>query len=75
MEGRGVLRSHQKVIVDSGEGEITSGGFSPTLGVSIALARVPTTSATEAKVDMRGKEVDVRIVRPPFVRKGKKVFV
>lgn len=75
MEGRGVLRNHQKVIVDSGEGEITSGGFSPTLGVSIALARVPAKSATEAKVDMRGKEVDVRIVRPPFVRKGKKVFI
>ncbi len=74
LETRGVLRGHQTVIVDSGEGEITSGSFSPTLGLSIALARIPATSATEAKVVMRGKEVGVRIVRPPFVRKGKKVF-
>ncbi len=38
---RGVLRSHQKVVTAAGEGEITSGTFSPTLQTSIAMARVP----------------------------------
>ena len=40
LEDRGVLRNHQRVVVEGvGEGEITSGGFSPTIGRSIALAR------------------------------------
>ena len=42
LEDRGVLRSHQKVVVTSvGEGEITSGTFSPTLRALDRLARVP----------------------------------
>jgi len=72
LEDRGVLRSHQRVIVDGvGEGETTSGGFSPTLERSIALARVPAGDYTRAKVDIRGKLLDVRLVQPPFVRLGK----
>lgn len=75
LESRGVLRGHQKVLVDGhGEGEITSGSFSPTLGFSVALARVPAGTSDSAKVEMRGKAVDVRVVRPPFVRNGKQVF-
>lgn len=74
MESRGVLRGHQKVVTDAGEGEITSGTFSPTLGYSIALARVPAATGTTAQVDIRGKLNDVKVVRPPFVRNGKKVF-
>jgi len=75
LEQRGILRGHQKVIVEGlGEGEITSGSFSPTLNVSIALARVPAGTGAEAMVDMRGKQVPVKVVRPPFVRHGKKVF-
>src|SRR4029077_13222675 len=35
----GVLRAHQTVHTDHGDGEITSGTFSPTLNQSIALAR------------------------------------
>lgn len=75
LEARGVLRSHQKVCVN-GEvvGEITSGSFSPTLGYSIALARVSKSLKHACQVDMRGKQVDVDIVKPPFVRFGKKVF-
>jgi len=39
LEDRGVLRNHQHVIVEGvGDGEITSGGFSPTMDRSIALA-------------------------------------
>ena len=72
LEGRGVLRNHQRVVVDgAGEGEITSGGFSPTLGRSIALARLPAGDYDRAQVDVRGKLLDVRIVAPPFVRNGK----
>jgi len=72
---KGVLRGHQKVIVDgAGEGEITSGTFSPTLDYSIALARVPAATGATAKVDLRGKLVDVKVVKPPFVRNGKQIF-
>lgn len=74
MEGKGVLRAHQKVITNSGEGEITSGTFSPTLGVSIALARVPAGSEGAAEVEIRNKRQPVRIVKAPFVRNGKQVY-
>ena len=72
LEDRGVLRNHQRVIVDGvGEGEITSGGFSPTIERSIALARVPAGDYDRAQVDVRGKLLNVRIVQTPFVRNGK----
>jgi aminomethyltransferase len=72
LEGRGVLRSHQKVLVpEAGEGEITSGTFSPTLERSIALARVPAAAGSSVQVDIRGKLHEARIVRPPFARHGK----
>lgn len=75
MESRGVLRGHQKVIVDGvGEGEVTSGTFSPTLGYSIAMARVPAATGEQAEVEVRGKRMPVRVIRPSFVRNGKKVF-
>ena len=75
LEERAVLRGHQKVIVDGvGEGEITSGTFSPTLGYSIALARVPRVTGSSAKVEIRGKLLDVRVVKPSFVRNGQSVI-
>lgn len=71
LEDRGVLRNHQRVVVDGhGEGEITSGGFSPTIGRSIALARLPAGDYSSAQVDVRGKMLNVRIVDTPFVRNG-----
>jgi len=71
LEDRGVLRNHMKVVVDGvGDGEITSGGFSPTIGRSIALARVPAGDYNRAQVDVRGKLLNVRIVKTPFVRNG-----
>ncbi len=74
-EQRGVLRHGQRVVLDGfGEGVITSGSFSPTLGYSIAMARVPAPIQGIAQVDMRGKMVDVRVVKPSFVRHGRKVF-
>jgi aminomethyltransferase len=71
LEGKGVLRGHQKIVVDGvGEGMITSGGFSPTIERSIALARVPAGDYKNAQVDIRGKLLDVRLVKTPFVRNG-----
>lgn len=73
LDGKGVMRAHQKVITASGAGEITSGGFAPTLNCSIALARVPLAAAesTAAEVEIRSQRVGARVVKPPFVRHGK----
>jgi aminomethyltransferase len=71
LEDRGVLRGHQKVITPAGEGEITSGTFSPTMEKSIALARVPRATGDRVQVDVRGKLLNARVVKAPFVRNGK----
>lgn len=72
LEDKGVLRSHQRVLLENGqEGMTTSGGFAPTLGLSIALARVPVTIGEHCKVDIRGKLLNARVVKPRFVSKGK----
>ncbi|MNN62062.1 Aminomethyltransferase [compost metagenome] len=70
MDEKGVLRHGQKVLTANGEGEILSGTFSPTLGKAIAFARVPAGEASDVRVDIRGKEVPVRVVKFPFVRDG-----
>ncbi len=74
MAGRGVLRHGQPVITAEGAGIITSGVFSPTLGCGIALARVPRAARGMAEVEIRGRREPVKIVRPPFVRNGKRVY-
>ncbi|RRN58926.1 glycine cleavage system aminomethyltransferase GcvT [Pseudoxanthomonas sp. SGNA-20] len=71
MDERGVLRHGQKVLAAGGEGEILSGTFSPTLGKAIALARIPAGEPGQVRVDIRGREVPVRVVKFPFVREGK----
>jgi len=68
---RGVLRSHQKVHAAAGEGDVTSGSFSPTLERSIGLVRLPAAAAGTVQVDIRGKLLPARIVSPPFVRNGR----
>jgi aminomethyltransferase len=71
LEERGVLRAHQKVLAAAaGEGEITSGTYSPTLERSIALARVPARTGGRVQVEIRGKLLGARVVKPPFVRAG-----
>lgn len=72
LEGKGVLRNHQKLLVDDKEvGEITSGGFSPTMNKSIAFARIQAGDYEQLSVDIRGKHLPVIEVKPPFVRNGK----
>ncbi|HEY1461022.1 MAG TPA: glycine cleavage system aminomethyltransferase GcvT [Casimicrobiaceae bacterium] len=73
LDKSGVLRAHQRVHTAHGEGEITSGTFSPTLGASIALARVPgsVTVGDAVQVEIRDRRVPARVVKPPFVRNGK----
>ena len=74
LQGRGVLRAHYRVFCDKHlVGEITSGAFSPTLGHSIALARVSKWSG-ECTVEIRGIHHTVEVVKPPFVRNGKQVY-
>ena len=74
MAGKGVLRARYPVFSNGAlVGEITSGAFSPTLGKSIALARVSATSSNMT-VEIRGKMQAVACVNPPFVRNGKKVY-
>jgi len=75
LEERGVLRAHQKVVAAlAGEGEITSGTYSPTLERSIALARVPSATAGQVQVEVRGKLLPARVVKPPFVRAGRSLI-
>jgi aminomethyltransferase len=74
MDDKGVLRHGQKVLTDAGEGEILSGTFSPTIGKAIAFARIPAAAAAHGgnvRVDIRGREVPVRVVKFPFVREGR----
>ena len=70
MDEKGVLRHGQKVLTAHGKGEILSGTFSPTLGKAIAFARVPAGDLADVRVDIRGREVPVRVVKFPFVRDG-----
>lgn len=72
---KGVLRGHQKVITNHGDGEITSGTFSPTLQQSIALARLPLgiQIGDEVEVDIRGKQLKAKVTKPVFARNGKAV--
>ena len=76
LEEKGVLRTGLKVMTSEGEGIITSGTFSPTLGHSIAMARVPRSVklGDTVEVEMRKKSVSVQVIKPSFVRNGKKVF-
>lgn len=73
LEDKGILRHGQRVVTAAGEGEILSGTFAPTLGTSIAFARIPGAATDDIGVDIRGRVVPARIVKYPFVRDGKAV--
>jgi len=71
LDDKGVLRHGQKVLTAHGEGEILSGSFAPTLEKAVAFARIPAGEPGDVRVDIRGREVPVRVVKYPFVRDGK----
>ncbi|MCL2873241.1 MAG: glycine cleavage system aminomethyltransferase GcvT [Betaproteobacteria bacterium] len=73
LDSGGVLRAHQTVHTDHGDGEITSGTFSPTLSRAIALARVPSAvqEGDTVVVAVRDKQLKARVVKPPFAKQGK----
>ena len=73
LQDKGVLRAHQIVKSAKGQGEITSGTFSPSLQKSIALAKLPINSEVGdvVQVVIRDKELNAIVVKAPFVRHGK----
>ncbi len=74
IEGKGIMRAGQRVIIEGHpDGIITSGTFSPTLGQSIALARVPIETGLEVTVDIRGKLFPAKVGKPRFVKHGKPI--
>ncbi len=75
MKDKGVLRSGMQVQDAQGRhGVITSGTFAPTLGHAIALARLPLPLPKQVQVDLRGRRVELAVVKPPFVRHGQVCF-
>ena len=76
LNAAGVLRAHQIIHTSKGQGEITSGSYSPTLGMSIALARIPQGVAIgdTVQAEVRGKQLDCRVVKIPFVRNGQSLI-
>lgn len=71
MDAKGVLRHGQHLLSAAGDGEILSGTFSPTLGLAIAMGRIPAGEPGTVTADIRGRAVPLRVVRMPFVRDGK----
>jgi aminomethyltransferase len=72
LRDKGVLRTHQTISIEGGGlGEIISGTFSPTLGGSIAFARLPAGEYEHVTVTIRNKQLPAQVVKPPFVRHGK----
>ena len=73
LQDKGVLRAHQIVKSTKGQGEVTSGTFSPSLQKSIALAKLPINSEVGdvVQVVIRDKELNAIVVKAPFVRHGK----
>jgi len=73
LEDKGVLRGQQEVITEFGNGVVTSGSFSPTLGFSIAFARIPVEANGYCHVNIRNKKLSAKIVKTQFVRNGKAI--
>jgi aminomethyltransferase len=76
LRDKGVLRSHQGLRSTHGAGEVTSGSFSPTLGLSIALARLPlgVKPGEFVEVEIRGRWLRAEVVKCPFVRMGRSLL-
>ncbi len=70
---RGIMRPHCAILNAGSEaGSLASGGYSPTLGVSIGMGFVPPALAavgTPLTVDVRGKPLAVQVVPRPFYKR------
>ncbi|MCU1673148.1 MAG: aminomethyltransferase [Frankiales bacterium] len=67
---RGIPRAHMTVTRDGQPiGEVTSGTFSPTrkVGIGLALLDPSVAEGDELALDVRGRTMAVRVVKPPFV--------
>jgi aminomethyltransferase len=73
---RGVMRQGCPILQDGGRvGVVTSGTFSPTLGISIGMGFVPpelSAEGTRLQVDVRGRTLPTEIVQRPFYKRPKK---
>lgn len=70
-EAGGIPRHGARVVTEAGDGIVTSGGFGPSIDRPIAIARIPAGAGDQVEVELRGKLLPARVVRLPFVRKGK----
>ena len=71
-EGKAPARAHTEIADDSGHdiGEVTSGGFGPSLGKPVAMGYVATASAasgTAVNLMVRGKALAGKVAKMPFV--------
>lgn len=74
---RGIPRPHMVVKSRDGDvvGEVTSGTFSPTrrIGIALALLRPDIVEGDEVEVDVRGRPSAMRVVKPPFIEGSRAV--
>jgi aminomethyltransferase len=76
MIDRGIARHGYAAHTAKGEGVVTSGTHSPTLGKPIGLALLPTAATgvgTELGVDIRGRTSTARVVQTPFYKREREV--
>ncbi|VEG91726.1 glycine cleavage system aminomethyltransferase GcvT [Legionella spiritensis] len=74
LQDKGIMRTGQRVVIEGhADGVITSGTYSPTLGKSIALARVPANTGEQVFVEIRNKLIPAAVGKPRFVKLGKAI--
>jgi aminomethyltransferase len=69
VEGAAPVRAHAAVLDSAGNavGEITSGGFGPTVNGPVALALVSSTATGPFSADLRGRKIMLEEAKLPFV--------
>lgn len=75
IQAKAVCRAGMDVYLEDNKnqelhGTLTSGGFSPTLGCSLGLARIPMGNFSSLSIEIRGKRIPAKMIKPPFVKKG-----
>jgi aminomethyltransferase len=67
--GNAPVRAHAKLANGAGDpvGEVTSGGFGPTVGHPVALGLIDANHEGSLFADLRGRQVEMEIVKLPFV--------